>query len=81
MANGGTLFRSRSFDRPTTGRIAVKVMNHYVDEVVRKKQIVKVFNQFRYERRANWGGVGAWKSTLPLSYLAEIKLGQSDLNS
>ena len=27
--------RSRSFDRPETGKIAVKVINHYGDEVLR----------------------------------------------
>ena len=26
---------SRPFDRPTTGRIAVKVINHYGDEVLK----------------------------------------------
>ena len=27
--------RSRSFDRPDTGKIAVKVINHYGDEVLK----------------------------------------------
>ncbi len=27
--------KSRPFDRPDTGKIAVKVINHYVDEVLK----------------------------------------------
>jgi len=31
--------RSRPFDPPTTGKIAVKVINHYGDEVLRVYEV------------------------------------------